>query len=300
MKAYITEDGSLTCRDPETGELYHNRAGARAEALAHYVKPSGILSLIREKKRANLLDVFFGLGYNTLTLVNELLNDPPPSLHLSVTAIEWDEAILARLPQVLAQPVFAAIASAGMEVTPDRICIRPDPGKTVEIRLVRDDARQIIPALAERQPGAFDVVFHDPFSPARVPAFWTVDLFRAYARLLVKPTGKLLTYSAAGAVRGGLIEAGFAVGKTLPLGRRQAGTIAGFEGAGFGGEIFNPPYALPLNETETAFLLSRSGIPYRDENFSSSHPAVVRCREAEQAASDRPGGNHLREKLLQK
>lgn len=46
-----TGDGSLSCRDKETGQLCHNRAGAALEALKNYTEPAGLLELLQSQER---------------------------------------------------------------------------------------------------------------------------------------------------------------------------------------------------------------------------------------------------------
>src|SRR4029434_10190972 len=90
----LTEDGSRSRLDRETGELFHNRAGAITEALKNYVEPSGATQSIRGRGSLAVLDVCFGLGYNTWMLVESLLASGLAAAELSVFAIERDADVL--------------------------------------------------------------------------------------------------------------------------------------------------------------------------------------------------------------
>src|SRR5262249_3838994 len=128
-----------------------------------------------------------------------------------------------------------------------------------ELTLAQGDLRQVVPDLSE----ALDLVFHDPFSPARVPELWTADLFKHYFRLLKPKGGRLLTFSAAAAVRGGLRAAGFSVWRTEAVGGKSGGTLACSK------EISAACHNFPLRDEEEQKLRTRSGIPYRDPSLSA-------------------------------
>lgn len=174
------------------------------------------------------------------------------------------------------------------QMTPSPITIHVGEKGVIRIDFLIADLREVVPKLQ----GEFDLIFHDPFSPQKAPELWSADLFAEYHRLLAKPHGRLLTYSAAGAVRGGLREAGFTVGRTEGVGSKSSATIAGF-GAGF---FANVPLgaAQPLTADEKVFLTTKAGIPYRDPTFSDSSDQVKARRAEEQAASCLPSASALR------
>jgi tRNA U34 5-methylaminomethyl-2-thiouridine-forming methyltransferase MnmC len=172
-------------------------------------------------------------------------------------------------------------------------------GRTVlEIEFRVGDLRETLPGLNGGE-APFDLVFHDPFSPPHVPELWTVELFREYHRLLKARGGRLLTYSAAAAVRGGLLEAGFILGKTVGVGDKTGGTAAwipsmasaahaGETGLSAGEEI------RPLDAWEQAYLNSRAGLPYRDPDLDDNREEIEIRRAEEQVNSSRPSGTDLR------
>src|SRR6516162_6353208 len=96
-----TEDGSLSRFDEETGELYHNRAGAYTEALRNYYEPSDAKERLQRAGELRLLYACFGLGYNTFVLLAQLINDGCQG-NVVVHAVETDSQILSAIPQVLA------------------------------------------------------------------------------------------------------------------------------------------------------------------------------------------------------
>ncbi|MCT4684873.1 MAG: tRNA (5-methylaminomethyl-2-thiouridine)(34)-methyltransferase MnmD [Roseicyclus sp.] len=116
-------------------------------------------------------------------------------------------AALAAFPE--AAPWAAAIAAAldgdGLIETP-----------SLSARIVFGDARETLPAWE----GTADAWFLDGFAPARNPELWEPGLMQAVARHTA-PGGTCATYSAAGAVRAALTDAGFEVTRVPGYGRKR-------------------------------------------------------------------------------
>ena len=64
MEKIITGDSSITLRNPEYDECYHTKSGAIEEAFEKFAKPCHL------KDGMKVLDVCFGLGYNTLAAIS--------------------------------------------------------------------------------------------------------------------------------------------------------------------------------------------------------------------------------------
>ncbi len=95
--------------------------------------------------------------------------------------------------------------------------------------LLWGDARARLPDLVERLEGRCDLVLLDAFSPRRCPELWSLEFLSQLARLLA-PSGRLLTYSSAAAVRRALELGGTAAGGDRPpAGGARAGPAAGLE-----------------------------------------------------------------------
>ena len=116
-------------------------------------------------------------------------------------------AALAAFPE--AAPFAAAIAAAldgdGRIETP-----------TLSARIILGDARDTLPAWE----GTADAWFLDGFAPARNPELWEPALLQAVAGHTA-PGGTCATYSAAGAVRAALTDAGFDVERITGYGRKR-------------------------------------------------------------------------------
>jgi len=322
-----TADGSISARDSATGELYHNRAGAYLEALNNYIRPSRWQWLIEEKpgekRRISLVDGCFGLGYNSFVLWDEIVNRRALLDTVEVEAVEIDPGVLAVLPAVLSQDCFHFMSSgiivdnlscaeladdqsvrgrtlleafqwladkqAGVDLGRAKIEIRArfERSTSFTLQLYFADLRAHLQALHLSKIAAFDFVFHDPFSPSKVPELWTIDIFQRYHKLLsARATSRLLTYSAASAVRGGLQGAGFSIYRTMAVGAKTGGTLAvpvAWSDDQEEHELADG-VVLPLADEERKKLAGRSGVPYKDPNLCADRRHILKCREAEQHA----------------
>ncbi|MEP2718587.1 tRNA (5-methylaminomethyl-2-thiouridine)(34)-methyltransferase MnmD [Pseudophaeobacter sp.] len=92
---------------------------------------------------------------------------------------------------------------------------------TLQLEVVTGDARRSLPEWT----GEADAWFLDGFSPAKNPELWQADLMQAVADHTV-PGGSAATYTAAGFVRRGLENAGFAVQRVPGFGRKRHMTQA--------------------------------------------------------------------------
>jgi hypothetical protein len=87
----------------------------------------------------------------------------------------------------------------------------------------------------------------------------------------MKPDALLLTYCAAIPVRSGLIEAGFYVGETEPVGRQRGGTLAAMRPQDI--EIPLPDHELKMIKETTRRL------PYRDPYGIWTNKEILRDRQ---------------------
>lgn len=97
----------------------------------------------------------------------------------------------------------------------------------LDLVVIAGDARTTLPGWD----GRADAWFLDGFAPAKNPELWEPGLLAQVAGHTA-PGGTAATYSAAGAVRRALSEAGFAVSRTPGHGRKRHMTRAVLEPAG--------------------------------------------------------------------
>ena len=200
MKLIKTNDQSYTFFNEEYEETYHSTSGALEEAKKKYVEPLNI------EEGDIILDICFGLGYNTFAAMLSKKN-------LKVLALENDERILEALQEIEFDNQFLIIKALAKN--------KKYHSKDYNLKLVVGDARDTIKELNPE----FNKVFLDPFSPKKNPELWTTEFFKDIFKVML-PGGKLATYSCAGQVRRNLKEAGFEVIDGPCVGRRAPSTIA--------------------------------------------------------------------------
>ncbi|ELY4776443.1 bifunctional tRNA (5-methylaminomethyl-2-thiouridine)(34)-methyltransferase MnmD/FAD-dependent 5-carboxymethylaminomethyl-2-thiouridine(34) oxidoreductase MnmC [Cronobacter turicensis] len=94
-----------------------------------------------------------------------------------------------------------------------------DDGR-VTLDLWLGDINALVDTLDDTHNRQVDAWFLDGFAPSKNPDMWTPGLFAAMARL-ARPGGTLATFTSAGFVRRGLIDAGFNVMKRKGFGRKR-------------------------------------------------------------------------------
>ena len=265
VKEVRTEDGSLTLFSERFREPYHSvTAGAFTEAVEKFCKPCRI----RERARAgkvNLLDVCFGLGYNTVAFMNEALSENPKA-RLKIVSFEFDISVIEESLK-LDWREFNRWKWVLRGALKNRRCERDtlvlsteDP--QVQLKIYITEGREFLKKFSCRYENFADAVFHDPFSPKVNPELWTYEFFRKIRRL-TKETGILATYSTSTAVRRALHMAGFGVKEGVALGRKSKSTVAS-----------------PSFKTEEKLLRKfklPSSVPFRDPALSDP-PGLISSR----------------------
>ena len=255
MVGIPTKDGTCTAWNDEFKEHYHAPQGALSEARDKFVNPANFEVIGQDGAGVRVLDVCFGLGYNTWAAWEKCREQHLP---LTVVALEVDRkrlmAAAAFLPEEL-QQMATSLCRSG-RYTCDRL----------SVRMYWGDARHLVASL---KPYSFDRIFLDPFSTQRNSELWTVEFFTALGRVLCR-TGRILTYSTAGPVLAGLREAGFVSGPSQP-GERYTGTVAAKSTEAI-------EHVWYEEEWEQRVSGSRA-IPYRDPTCWMSNSRILKERE---------------------
>jgi len=255
-----TDDGSVTFYNDTIKEHYHTLAGARSEAEKKYVIP-GKLQQRLQQGPVHLLDICFGLGYNSL-LSCDMAMKLGKKLH--ITALEMDSTVVAKAALGLREDnayfnwnncLKTLVAKGFWEE------------KGCSIQLNWGDARHTVKQLAPQ----FDLIWLDAFSTQRNSELWTVDFLKKLHPLLAQ-NGAILTYCAAIPVRSGFKEAGFYIGETDPFGRQRGGTIA---------SINKGIISRPIPERDLYLMGTSRGVPYRDPSGTRTNKEILRAREYE-------------------
>ena len=197
-QSVMTGDGSQTLYSAEFGETYHSdKDGALYESLQKHVLSA--FRLIGDKEKLSILDICFGLGYNTLATLYYVKKENL-STRIHIVSPEFDRGLIESLASFTYPEEFANLKPI-IEALSRKYYYEDEQFK---IEILIGDARKLIPQLKEK----FDIVYQDPFSPAHNPLLWTREYF-TQIREVMKEDGVLTTYSIAADVRMGLHENGF-------------------------------------------------------------------------------------------
>lgn len=285
----LTKDGSYTFFSEAFQETFHSRQGAKAEAFAKFAIATDLPDLAQQP-RLKILDVCYGLGYNTAAAL-ETIWQINPHCQVDLYGLEND----ATVPQAALAPELVADWSAPVQQALRALVATSQDPEAVPMPanltggLLIGDARQTIKLLIDQGFQA-QAIFFDPFSPRRCPQLWTVEFFQEVARCLATP-GKLTTYSRSASVRAAMVAAGLTIG-TLPLTEPDPnyphewsqGTVA----------TIGAVELTPLSEMEQEHLLTRAGVAFRDPELTAEAEVILARQKQEQIESDRPSTSSWR------
>jgi len=196
----LCEDGTNTLYSKEFDEPYHStKDGALHESLEKHVKPS--FSLKKEKEKLTILDICFGLGYNTFATLY-YIKKQNLSTKVHILSPEFDEGLIRSLNTFDYPPEFENIEHIIKTISQDLYY----EDEQFKIEILLGDARKSIPQINEM----IDIVYQDAFSPAHNPLLWTREYFKD-VRAICKEDALLTTYSTAASVRLGLYENDFLI-----------------------------------------------------------------------------------------
>ena len=192
-----TEDGSFTLFSSQYNQCYHStKDGALVESMYKHILPA--FSHQKDQNTLTILDICFGLGFNTLATL--WYNDQHDKKTLKIYTPELDSDMLKHL-DVMIYPTelkpYIPILQELLETGSYR-------DNNYEIELYIGDARSYIKKFTDH----FDIVYQDAFSPDENPFLWTREYFKDI-KSAMKKSGVLTTYSIALKTRLALYDNGF-------------------------------------------------------------------------------------------
>lgn len=72
---YITNDGSVGLFSPDADDIYHSTYGAFTEANEKFILPADMKNFLKNNSEIKILDICFGIGYNTKSFLNFVYNE---------------------------------------------------------------------------------------------------------------------------------------------------------------------------------------------------------------------------------
>ncbi len=274
----ITKDGSYSLRSVFFQENFHSLLGALEETNIKFTAPS---DLQRYKgKSINVLDICFGLGYNTASLLNELLKQKS---YLNLYALEIDKK---PLEYSLRNKSFLKLWTPKVKEIFESL--RQNDffeDQFFKCKILWGDARDKIHEIPSSN--KFDLIYLDGFSPQKCPQVWTIE-FLSKVKQKLSPHGYLITYSSSAAVRKTLRNLGLEIFTIKPSSSSgtswSQGTVAIEK---FDKHKFEPNSNFEkLSVMEEEHLLTKASIPYRDKDLNSRKDDIIKKRLNEQLLSN--------------
>ena len=278
LEELITNDGTISLRSLIYKENFHSNIGALKETKNKFIKPSKLERF--KNKSIKVLDICFGLGYNSAFLFKELISQ---STKLDWFALEidkrplnfsinsnffknlWDQKVI---------EIFEALYKKGNYTDKEFNC-----------KIIWGDAREKICHIPKHI--KFDLIFLDGFSPQKCPEIWTEE-FLSRIKECLNYKGYLITYSSSAAVRKTLIDLDLKIYKIKPKFETSEnwseGTIAML--SPYFDEYQKNSFIKDLSVMELEHLETKASIPYRDPNFVLNSQEILKNRRNEQLKSN--------------
>ncbi len=239
-----SDDGSYTAYSSFFDEHYHStKDGALTESLQKHVIPA--FSQMQGREEVTILDICFGLGFNTLATLYYLRREGIDT-KVRIFSPEFDASLIESLADFPYPEAFVPFLPIIKTLSREQRY----RDEQVEITLYIGDARDYLATCGE----TFDIVYQDAFSPAANPLLWTREYFAQIARVL-KDEGVLTTYSTALKTRLALEANGLQVYLNRGEGYRNA-TVAskrsdlGFEAVDMAHKRACNPGVTPLRDAD--------------------------------------------------
>jgi tRNA U34 5-methylaminomethyl-2-thiouridine-forming methyltransferase MnmC len=267
-----TADGSFTFFSQEFEESYHSHFGARQESFQKFVVPTQ-LEKSAKKPSVRILDICYGLGYNTAAALSTIWRTNP-SCRIEVVGLELNPTV----PRAaLSHNLYADWDFEYIDILTALANTNYVQNDYLKAFLLIGDARTTIKELLKSDFQA-DAIFLDPFSPPQCPQLWTIE-FISFVSKCLHSEGLLATYSCSAAVRTALLTSGLIIASTPPVGRKTPGTVAGKPTSK---QLLSQ---FPLSLAELEHLHTRAAIPYRDPLLSDQAQVILERRRLEQLSS---------------
>ena len=243
IEIFKTQDGSIGLYDKALDEVFHSKFGAKKEAFEKFIEPS----LFYKDKPTKILDICYGIGYNTKCALENFSNiqlidciEINKELVLKSFEFEYDDKINEIIKNNLKKPDF--------------------------IHFYIDDARCVIQKLDKK----YDVIYHDGFAPYKQSVLWSEDFILKITSLMHE-NSIYCTYNHSKPVLSALYKANLIIGKVT----KENKTIATI--ASFNPDLIQNKYS----EIELGELNTKSAITYRDKNLNLSHFEIIENRKKE-------------------
>lgn len=207
----ITADGSNTLFSKKYNQSFHDiKTGAIKESLTKHIIPAFDFS---KKNKLKILDICFGIGYNTLSTIYYILKNNF-NISIEIYSPEFDLKLIKSLKDFEYPKEFDEIKHIIQKLSNNL----KYENKNIKIDLYIGDARKYIKTLEN-----IDIVYQDAFSSEVNKELWTVEYFKDIYNVCSNDA-IITSYSVSTNIRLSMYEAGFEIYEIKPVKKKQ--TIA--------------------------------------------------------------------------
>lgn len=213
-------------------DVYFSIEDGLAETRHVFLDSNNLPEAWNECGAFTICETGFGTGLNFFAVWDLFEATATPDAHLHFISFEKHPLSAEQIRGALAQwaDEFDSKVDALLALYPDgqtgvhEVTLTP----RIKVTLIFDDVNAAMPRLNLDAP--IDCWFLDGFRPASNPEMWSETVFSNMARLSRGGT-TYATFTAAGAVRRGLLAQGFSVEKVKGYGRKREMICGAYEGA---------------------------------------------------------------------
>ena len=205
-----TKDGSNTLFSKLYNQHYHNPDdGAINEALSKHIIPA--FTYHSNKKELNILDICFGIGYNTFSTIYYILQNNL-DVKVNIFSPELDGNLVKSLETFDFPKEFENIKHIIKSIAKTT----KYEDENIKIEVFIGNARDYIKSL---KPNSFNIVYQDAFSSDVNFELWTKEYFDDIYKLC-KSDCLMSSYAIATPIRLSMYEAGFFIYEHRPTKRK--------------------------------------------------------------------------------
>jgi tRNA U34 5-methylaminomethyl-2-thiouridine-forming methyltransferase MnmC len=189
-----TQDGSYTLYNEVFKQHYHSvKEGALNETLYKHIIPA--IEYHKNKTKLNILDICFGLGYNTLATIY-YIKKHNLNIKLNIYSPEFDLKLIQSLTKFEYPKELKELSYIIQKLTTDFSYSH----NNISIKLYNGDARKYIKTLSN-----IDIVYQDAFSSDVNKSLWTKEYFSDIYNIL-SSDAIITTYSISTPIRLSIYE----------------------------------------------------------------------------------------------
>ncbi len=276
LRRRVTNDGSISLYNENYKEGFHCNDGALQETVSKFFKPSE-LDRLKNADKVSILDVCIGLGYNTATLLNDILLRKQP--------VDWWGLEIDKRPLDFAikNKILHKFCTTEVITYLERLSRQGSwEQKDTRGKVLWGDARVKIKDIPTKI--KFDLILLDPFSPQKCPQLWNQE-FLGYLSNKLSRDGRLITYCTASAIRKSLIKEGLKIFSILPTNKSNSKWSAGTIAINQKNNENMREFFKPLSKMELEHLETKSSVPYRDPTGMATKDEILMTRVKEQSQS---------------